>query len=347
VLLTEDRFDEMDRVCADGERRCTTTGSVNVLPFYHGARALRLLAAGALGDAAANAEIMLDLLSDVQGDWAAHAHGLLARVALHRGDVAGARHQIDLGAATIRGPGYGLDCFHWTSALTLEAEGDPDAARRLLFETWDQFAPFRLYPTLSPAAIDVLRMALGAGDRERIAEVAAVLEVGAAGSSAASVHGTAQLAKGLATGDLELVRQAVATCAGGPRSLTAAQVAELAADVVGGGEAITHLRHAASAYEAAGAAHDVARVAAALRQRGTRLGARGRRQRPGVGWDSLTPSELHVSELAAEGMTTRAVADRLFVSVNTVETHLRHIYRKLEIRSRAELATLVGRRREG
>jgi len=51
----------------------------------------------------------------------------------------------------------------------------------------------------------------------------------------------------------------------------------------------------------------------------------------------LTPSELRVAELAASGMTNRDVAAELYISPKTVEANLSRIYRKLDIRSRAEL----------
>jgi DNA-binding NarL/FixJ family response regulator len=53
--------------------------------------------------------------------------------------------------------------------------------------------------------------------------------------------------------------------------------------------------------------------------------------------NGLTPSELRVAELAASGMTNRDVAAALFVSPKTVEHNLSCVYRKLGIRSRAEL----------
>jgi DNA-binding CsgD family transcriptional regulator len=53
---------------------------------------------------------------------------------------------------------------------------------------------------------------------------------------------------------------------------------------------------------------------------------------------SLTPAERRVAELAAEGIPNREIAQRLFVSLRTVETHLTHVYGKLEIASRDELA---------
>jgi DNA-binding CsgD family transcriptional regulator len=66
-------------------------------------------------------------------------------------------------------------------------------------------------------------------------------------------------------------------------------------------------------------------------------GARPRRD-PTESRSNLTASELRVARLAAEGMTNREIAQALFVTENTIETHLRSVFRKLEIRSRSQLA---------
>jgi DNA-binding NarL/FixJ family response regulator len=57
----------------------------------------------------------------------------------------------------------------------------------------------------------------------------------------------------------------------------------------------------------------------------------------------LTPSEQRVAELAASGMKNRDVANALFISPKTVEANLARIYRKLGIKSRAELGRHIGR----
>jgi DNA-binding CsgD family transcriptional regulator len=57
---------------------------------------------------------------------------------------------------------------------------------------------------------------------------------------------------------------------------------------------------------------------------------------------ALTPSERRVAELAASGMTNRDVAAALFISPKTVEANLARIYRKLGIKSRAELGRVIG-----
>jgi DNA-binding CsgD family transcriptional regulator len=68
-------------------------------------------------------------------------------------------------------------------------------------------------------------------------------------------------------------------------------------------------------------------------------GARPRRAASGV--HALTPSELPVARMAADGMGNRAIAQALFVTVKTVEVHLSSVYRKLDVPSRAALAAAL------
>jgi DNA-binding CsgD family transcriptional regulator len=72
---------------------------------------------------------------------------------------------------------------------------------------------------------------------------------------------------------------------------------------------------------------------------------RGRRSRPSIGWEALTPAELAVVALVAEGHTNVEIAERLFVSRRTVATHLEHVFTKVGVRTRAELAAMAARRR--
>jgi predicted ATPase/class 3 adenylate cyclase/DNA-binding CsgD family transcriptional regulator len=65
---------------------------------------------------------------------------------------------------------------------------------------------------------------------------------------------------------------------------------------------------------------------------------RGERKRPASGWASLTPAELDVVRLVAEGFTNKDVATRLFISPRTVQAHLAHVFAKLGVTSRMQLA---------
>jgi DNA-binding NarL/FixJ family response regulator len=72
--------------------------------------------------------------------------------------------------------------------------------------------------------------------------------------------------------------------------------------------------------------------------------ARGERKRPARGWESLTPTEIRVVELVAEGLTNPQIGERMFISRGTVKVHLSHTFAKLGIATRAELAAEATRR---
>lgn len=103
-------------------------------------------------------------------------------------------------------------------------------------------------------------------------------------------------------------------------------------------EARDPLRHALEL------AHRCEGTAVAERARSELLAAGGRPRRIELsGPESLTASERRVAEMAARGMTNREIAQAQFVSMRTVETHLAHVYQKLDISSRQQLTvTLTG-----
>lgn len=72
---------------------------------------------------------------------------------------------------------------------------------------------------------------------------------------------------------------------------------------------------------------------------------RGTRRRPLTGWASLTQTEVQVAELAATGLTNAQIGARLFMSQHTVKIHLSHIYAKLQVSGRTELAGAHAARR--
>jgi DNA-binding NarL/FixJ family response regulator len=57
------------------------------------------------------------------------------------------------------------------------------------------------------------------------------------------------------------------------------------------------------------------------------------------GLEALTAAEHRVAELAAEGWSNRQISEQLYVTRRTVETHLTHVFRKLRLEARIELAT--------
>jgi DNA-binding CsgD family transcriptional regulator len=71
---------------------------------------------------------------------------------------------------------------------------------------------------------------------------------------------------------------------------------------------------------------------------------RGRRTRPTFGWSSLTPTEVEVVRYVAQGLTNPQIAEKMFISRSTVKVHLAHVFTKLGITRRAELASEATRR---
>ncbi|HEV3352830.1 MAG TPA: LuxR C-terminal-related transcriptional regulator, partial [Acidimicrobiales bacterium] len=72
--------------------------------------------------------------------------------------------------------------------------------------------------------------------------------------------------------------------------------------------------------------------------------ARGERKRPSVGWASLTPTEVTVVRAVCEGLSNPEIGERLLISRSTVKTHLEHVFAKVGINSRSQLAAEAAQR---
>jgi len=111
-----------------------------------------------------------------------------------------------------------------------------------------------------------------------------------------------------------------------------------------GERAVAELQRAAAAFEACGALRYRDEAERELGKLGHR---RHRRTRPGktdgTALESLTERELQVARLAVDGKTNPQIAAELFLSKKTVESHLRNIYRKLDVSSRVALARAIER----
>jgi DNA-binding CsgD family transcriptional regulator len=148
--------------------------------------------------------------------------------------------------------------------------------------------------------------------------------------------GVATRTLGLLERDPELLRAAVEVLADSPAVL------ELARTQVELGAALRRANQRAEAREPLRAGLDLAqrcgamRLAERARSELRATGARPRREALS-GRAALTASELRTAEMAAAGMSNPAIAQAMFVTVKTVEGHLSGAYRKLDVRSRAEL----------
>jgi len=354
VLVHADRFDEAEASASRGVREHAALGVVRTLPLLHAWRALRNYLAGDLESATSEADLSLAYADEVGlRAFALWGHAIAALIAIHRGQLSAAADAIARGDAEFapNNPSrFGLPWFVWSRALLEEAEGRTEQALVLLGDVWDYLVTHGCLGETQELAPDLIRLALALGDRERAlatAEAASQLCERAATHSARSA---ALLCQGMLEGSPEVLLSAVEASRSGPRRIELARACEEAGMNLGGvgrmDEAAGLLSEALALYEEMGAQRDVRRLEAGLRSLGIRRGVRGKRQRPSAGWDSLTRAELEVVRLAADGFTNPEIGEHLFVTRRTVASHLSHVFAKLGISSRRELATEVRRRAE-
>jgi DNA-binding CsgD family transcriptional regulator len=274
------------------------------------------------------------------------ASSVLATAALRTGDVAAARRYA-VASGDPPGRGYGQAALVLVRAQAEEAAAGPDGLRETFGELCAQILRHRWTLVADPAAAAwLVRTAreLDAGPAaEAVAAAAeriAADDPGLPAASAAAAH-----ACGLLAGSAALLQRAAA---GHPDPWARASATEDLGRLTGAADhpdarrrAVDALDHALAAYEAMGARRDAARVRRRLRCLGVRRRHWRHTDRPVSGWASLTDTERAVSELVAQGLTNRQVADQLFMSAHTVAFHLRHVFRKLDIGSRVELTRLT------
>lgn len=272
-----------------------------------------------------------------------HPSSVPARVALHRGDI-------DAAAAWLERVDGGADAdgsVAWARSLVLRQRDETDDGLAMLEGVFRAPTSGFLYDTWRHSWMDLLKMAQGAGRDDLAQEVADAAAVAQERSDdEGTIAAAVTRARGLASGDSELLVAAAESIVATPRIVEAAEALEDAGDALAvGGDprAAGFLRRALHIWEGLEATTDADRVRAKLRAVGVRIGVKGRRSRPTTGWGALTEMELRVARLVADGMTNGAIGEQLFISRHTVAAHLRSIFDKLAVTSRAEAAAEAAR----
>ncbi|MBW8793239.1 MAG: AAA family ATPase [Streptomyces sp.] len=348
VLTSTDRLADTERVLREGQHEAEALGLGWSLPHWHARRACALLEQGALDDAAVEAEASLAVAGELeitQPD--PQARAVLALVEIRRGDLARAGEHLREAEAV---PGTNARRYAlWVSlarACLADAEGRDQAAAAALAGTVEDSEPTRLL-TLPPSHWPAIaRIALRGGAPSVAQAVSGALSTltarddGQLISAAVRAH-----VDGLLHGDPRALTSAVAGYRSTGRRLALAaaceDLGELMAASADTAQAIRCLEEAGRLASASGAVGDHERLVRRLRQLGVRAGAPRLGKDISPGWGSLTGSERKLIPLVVEGLTNRAIADRLHVSVHTVNTHMRHIFTKLGINTRVELTRLA------
>ncbi|MCF6744046.1 LuxR family transcriptional regulator [Blastococcus sp. KM273128] len=352
ALIAADRMTEAQAVLEVGQRQADQLGSAWSQPLWHYYRAELHMAVGRVDDAEAEAEAgvrIAEQLNVLALDVPLLA--VLGQVAFNRGDVELSRDYVERAEALVaKGVGAPPGMLAWRRALVQEACGDTAGLARSVREVCRDL-PQRLSLLVQEprAAARLVRMARAVGDPASAAvAVAAVGGLAERNPDVASYRAAAWHARGLQQGDLATLRRAVAEYAPTPRALDRAAALEdaaRAAQVAGCGSEATLLLAGADQLLGSGPRRRLLQPRP-VASRGALPGPRAVEAPNVVAGGVLTESEVRVVRLVAEGLTNREVATRLYLSPHTVDSHLRHTFTKLGIRSRVQLAREVARRPE-
>lgn len=269
-------------------------------------------------------------------------HGLVALVALHR-------EQRDVAESHLRAAGLDeylepsaharyIGSVTEAAAIIAETTGDLDRALALR-ASWLDLPPGPARENGYQQTPYLLRTALATGETA-IAEAALAACEAASDGTAIRTLVTRCCRAMLADDAAELVAVGEQQYAHGWPLSAGTSLEEAAVRLAGRGDtaaARKALTDAARWYDELGATWDIRRADARLRRYGIQRGSRSLHRRATTGWAALTPSEDRIARLVAKGLSNPAIAAELFLSRNTVQTHVSNILSKLQLRSRLEL----------
>lgn len=348
-LIFLDRLDEAVRLLQEGRRLGGDRGLFWSLPLFHAHLGVAKFASGQWDEAVAEIEAGLKIADEIglRSAVLTSASAWLAAIHVHRNELEAA--EVVVAEAIARQPERGADrgpLLDWARALVSEARGDIDGALSLLQGAWDVF--MRGGNVSTPwLAMALVRLCVRAGQAARAQQLLPMVDRQASIAATPFLRGQALRCRGLVTGDVESLVAAVEEYRRCPRRPELAAGCEDAGDrlaMIGRlGESRDLLDEAVTIYEEIGAIRDAFRARASMRAHGLGGGTRHQRTRTTSGWDSLTPAERRVVALAGQRLSNPEIAERLFLSRHTVESHLKHVYRKLGVSSRIVLAAEASR----
>ena len=351
LLAAVDRYEEALQTIDEGVAAAQRDRQNWALRVFETSRGRQMLQMGQLGEAAVALEgrYSRDEAHLVVGVLEAPSAVALGKLRLHTGDERGAAEVAEIARIMLRTSAPSVRSHAaWYLALHAMSSGKADEAHDWLCARGhhNRLTLFPLFPFEIADDPQLMRIAVAVGDQELAehaieqAEHRCELNPGVVSFKAALAH-----ARGLWRSSACDLQTAASLFAAGPRPLATASALEdlgrLQASEGADDDAIASLDRALAIDVQAGARRDAARVRGRLRQ----LGVRRRiviSERPATGWEALTSAEAAVAQLASEGKTNREIAETLFLSPHTVNTHLRHIFDKLGVNSRVSLTRMAG-----
>lgn len=265
----------------------------------------------------------------------------LIDVLIERGDLVGAERELAASGLTGELPDtYWFGQLHFSRGCLRLAQGRSREGADDLLELTRRLERWGIAGNLgTPAAGQAARALAALREPDAARELAEAELAKARRWGTPGAIGSALTTRGVVEGGdrgAELLREAIGLLERSPARLEHARAfTEL-------GAALRRAHHRSEAREPLRAGFELARRCGALplaKRAHGELAATGEKLRRfvAVGLEALTPSERRIAEMAAEGLTNRQIAQELFLTVKTIETHLHAAYDKLDIGSRREL----------
>lgn len=349
TLQLLDRYDSSAAKIAEAQRDIAEQGTNAPQIVVAFAKMWQAYSLGRLEDAETDALTVLRLGQEL-GEYMflTEARLVLSRVAQLRGDPKATREQLDLAQAIPRADdGTSAMMLLFMRAWLAESEGDVlgalEPARTVVRETLEFRHRCRWEASWM---VEAARIAVRNGDAVLADEVARMAgTLAARNSTVLTAVGTARHIDGIIADDTQMLASAVDALRAGPRALLLADaLVDLGKAMLRHGTrdaGIAALDQAGALFLRLGASGELRRLQRVLRSTGVRRRWPTRSSRPTQGWEALTQAERRVAALIAEGRTNKSVAAELFLSPNTVATHLRAVFAKMNVSSRAQLARAV------
>ena len=267
--------------------------------------------------------------------------GVAAVICFHRGDTGTARDHLAAAAPHAKRIGNRVvSTLALARSLDCEQAGELSRALDALTAGFESNA--EELDEIEDLLPDGVRLATTIGDTGIARTLTDQAEALARDTAIPHRQANALFCRGLLDRDAGRLLQAADRYRDAGRPLLGAQALEAAAEVFldhgERGPARTAFTRSLDLYTSLGADRDVARLQARFRAHGIRRAPRVKHRKARRGWDSLTPTEVKITEMVAQGLSNPQIAAKLFLSRRTVGTHVSHILSKLDVNSRIDIA---------
>lgn len=347
ALMYLDRIDEAHDAIRHGRNVAETRGDTGLLMQLMAAACGLSWASADWDETVAELDAAFTLVNEtgvVAQDILLHA--LASHVARERGQAYEADAHLAAGEAIAAGGTkhlFGLELLSLERARVARIDGELEQSCDLLLAVWEATTPMLGLVQWRLVGPELVKLCVETRRQQQAVQIVATIATIADRSRAPSATATMRRCAGLLNRDVRVMTAAADAMLATPRLVEAAGACEDAAEVLietgahGGDDDLARMLDAAERIHRRTSAITGLERVRTLRSRAG-ITTEDPTPRPTFGWQSLTPKESEVVALVSRGMSNPEIATELFISRRTVEAHLSHVFRKLDVTNRTQLA---------